>query len=96
MFARPTAIACSPQSNWFCRSLRTSMFTGFLDDAIPEERSLGLSMGLELLKRCDEVWVFGNKITEGMESEIKAALELNILIQYFDERCERRTAHSDT
>ena len=34
------------------------MFTGFLDDNIPEERKLGLAMGLELMKRCDEVWGF--------------------------------------
>lgn len=73
-----------------------AIFTGFLDDTIPEERRLGMTLGIELLKRSDELWVFGKKITEGMQSEIKAAVELNIPIQYFDERCERRFTHSDT
>lgn len=43
------------------------MFTGFLDDTIAEERQTGLAIGLELLKRCDEVWVFGKRISEGMQ-----------------------------
>lgn len=73
-----------------------AIFTSFLDDTISEERRKGMTLGLELLKRCNEVWVFGEKITEGMQSEIKAAVELNIPIQYFDERCERRFTHPDT
>ena len=48
-------------------------FTRFLDDSIPEQRELGIQMGLELLDLCDEIWVFGNEITEGMEREIKSA-----------------------
>lgn len=71
-----------------------AMFTGFLDDTIPEERKVGLAMGLELLGRCSEVWVFGEKFSEGMKAEIKAAEELNIPIQYFDEKCERKSAHT--
>lgn len=71
------------------------MFTGFLDDTIPEERSLGLSMGLELLKRCDEIWVFGERISEGMAAEIMAAEQLDLPIKYFDDKCERKSAHLD-
>ena len=71
-----------------------AMFTGFLDDTIPQERQMGLVMGLELLKRCSELWVFGNRMSEGMKAEIKAAEELNIPIKYFDEKCERKLAQS--
>lgn len=65
-------------------------FAGFLDDGISEERQKGLSMGLELLKHCDEVWVFGSRISQGMEAEIKVAEELNIPVQYFNEKCEEQ------
>lgn len=38
-----------------------------LDDAIPDERKLGMQADLSLLWVCDEVWVFGDEITEGMK-----------------------------
>lgn len=50
-----------------------TIFTQYLDDNIPSQRKIGLRMGLELLKRCDELWVFGPMITEGMEQEITEA-----------------------
>jgi len=65
-----------------------TMFTGFLDDTIPEEREAGLSLGLEILKRCNEMWVFGNRISEGMLAEMEVAKELNIPIRYFTDKCE--------
>ncbi len=40
-----------------------------------------MDMGLELLKLCDEVWVFGDKISEGMKKEIEFAKKLNIEIK---------------
>lgn len=73
-----------------------AMFSGFLDDDIPEERQTGMALGLELLKRSDELWVFGEKISEGMDAEIKVAEELSIPIQYFDDRGERRPAYPHT
>ena len=33
--------------------------TQFLDDNKPEERSLGLALGRQLLEDCDELWVYG-------------------------------------
>jgi len=50
------------------------LFPQFLDEDNEKERKDGISMGLELLLECDEVWVFG-KATEGMEQEIKFAVE---------------------
>lgn len=45
-------------------------FTQLLNDDDPEERKLGMKMGLELLDDCDMLWVFGRKITDGMKKEI--------------------------
>jgi len=35
------------------------------------------------MKLCDEVWVFGRKITEGMQQEIDFATKQGIQIRYF-------------
>ena len=45
-------------------------FTQFLDDDIDDERARGIEMGMELLNSCDELWVFGERISKGMECEI--------------------------
>lgn len=54
-------------------------FSPFLDDRHPSERNLGREMALELLKKCDEVWVFG-KPSEGMRAEIELAERLHLPI----------------
>jgi hypothetical protein len=51
-------------------------FPLFLDDRTPDGRSAGLTMGLELLDLCDEIWVFGKRISMGMAAEIDAARKL--------------------
>ena len=50
------------------------LFPQFLNEGIEEDRRLGISMGMELLALCDEVWVFG-EATEGMAAEIASATE---------------------
>jgi len=72
------------------------MFTGFLDDTIGEDRETGINMGLELLKMCAEVWVFGERFSEGMLAEIKEAVELGIPVRNFNEKCERKHPHRST
>ncbi|MBF1688904.1 MAG: DUF4406 domain-containing protein [Selenomonas sp.] len=52
------------------------------------ERGRVMSMNLELLRLCGEVWVFGEKITEGMETEIAHAKRLRKNIRYFTTKCE--------
>lgn len=64
--------------------------TQFLDDSIQDERSAGISMGLEMLSRSAEVWAFGEKISGGMMTEIEAAEQLGIPVMYFSDKCERR------
>lgn len=60
-------------------------FPQFLDDNNPEERETGMMLGRELLCGCDELWVFGQHISEGMEAEIKQAKASDIPVRYCDE-----------
>jgi len=55
-------------------------FPQFLDDNNPIERESGMKMGLELLKLCDEVWVYGDTISSGMAREIEFANEIGIQV----------------
>ena len=52
-----------------------------LDDRKEKERELGIGAGLSMLWFCDELWIFGNKITKGMQIEIKFCENLNIPIK---------------
>jgi hypothetical protein len=58
-------------------------FTQFLDDNVNRERRIGISCGIEVLKRCDQLWCFGAVISEGMKAEIQAAQRLGIPIRRF-------------
>lgn len=49
-------------------------FTQFLDDSDPEQRALGISLGLRFMELCDEVWVYvGDGVSEGMAREVAHA-----------------------
>ena len=47
----------------------------YLDDTIPDDRRLGMEANLECLRRgmADEVWLYGDKISTGMEIELRSA-----------------------
>lgn len=49
-----------------------------LDDNNPKEREIGMAAGLSLLWFCDEMWIFGDEVTEGMRSEMQFCKNLNI------------------
>ena len=51
-----------------------------LDDANDAERRVGLDCSLKLLSKCDELWIFGEVVTDGMREEIKYAMENGIPI----------------
>lgn len=57
---------------------------GFLEDNNPNEREIGIQADAVMLKRCDELWVFGDRITQGMSSEIQLFKDMNKPIKYFD------------
>ena len=52
------------------------------------EREKAMSMNFALLKLCGEVWVFGDRITEGMAAEIAHAVRLRKKIRYFTTKFE--------
>lgn len=57
------------------------LFPQFLDDNDPEQRGLGIEMGLELLAGCRRLFYFGD-VTEGMAKEIARAHALGIPVEY--------------
>lgn len=60
-------------------------FTRFLDDNNPVMRALGLMYGLDLMFLCDEIWVCGETVSEGMSMELKEAKEAGIPIKEYSE-----------
>ena len=62
------------------------LFTRFLSDDDPDERRAGLCMGVEVLKRCDGLWQFGEP-TAGMALEISAAKSLGLPVRRFSPDC---------
>ncbi|MDY5112980.1 MAG: DUF4406 domain-containing protein [Bilifractor sp.] len=64
------------------------LFPQFLDDDDETERSLGLFFGNALMSKCAEVWVFGSRISSGMETEIKRARWKGYRLRYFTEDCQ--------
>lgn len=57
----------------------------FLDENNPVERQLGMDIGKEFIRCCDDVWVFvrEGKISAGMKEEIKFAIKHQIPVAYF-------------
>lgn len=62
------------------------LFPQFLSEET--ERSLALYMGGVVLAKCQEVWVFGSRISEGMEKEICKARRMRKAVRYFTEDLE--------
>lgn len=54
------------------------------------ERALALFMGNVLLGKCDEIWVFGEKPSAGMNAEIERAGWMKKKIRYFTAEMEER------
>lgn len=50
-----------------------------------EERELALFMDIAILSRCAELWVCGDKITDGMKKEISYAQSKGMKINYITE-----------
>lgn len=64
-------------------------FPTFLDEENPNERMLGISLGLELMHSCDEVWLLGFTISDGMKLELEKAKELKLPIRLYDKEMNR-------
>lgn len=70
------------------------LFPQFLSDDNPKERQLGLFFGNALMSKCSEVWVFGSRISSGMEAEIRRAKWKNYRLRYFTTTCEEVTDYA--
>lgn len=57
------------------------LYPQFLNDTVPIEREVGIQMGLRVLASCEELWVCGSHISEGMEKEIAEAKRLGIPVR---------------
>lgn len=68
------------------------LFTQFLRDDDRVERMLGLRFGEVLMSKCQEVWVFGSKISDGMRQEIARAKRKGYTLRYFTEECREVTS----
>jgi len=63
---------------FFCPHL---LYPQILNDQIQEERKLGMEMAKQLLLSCDEIWAFGNRISQGMFEEIEYARQHDIPVK---------------
>jgi len=51
-----------------------------LDDEITRDRMIGIRWDIAVLRRCDEMWLCGDRISEGMEAELAEAERLGLVI----------------
>ncbi len=63
--------AVAVNANWIIECL-------VWDDANPEERAAGLARDIANIRRCDEIWAVGGRISDGMKVELAAAGEHGI------------------
>ena len=63
-------------------------FPQFMDDGNGTERDLALFMDIVLLSKCNELWVFGERISKGMSIEIEKAKRKGQPIRWFTDDCK--------
>ena len=68
---------------------------GFLRDEIAQERELGIEIDKTLLSVCSELWVFGDRISTGMNIEITTFQLTGKPIRYFTEKLIDAWEHED-
>ena len=84
---RPLVYICSPYSGDFAVDNNAIplaphlLFPQFMDEE--RERDLAIFMDMVLIGRCEQLWVFGETITEGMQAEINKANKKGIKIRHF-------------
>lgn len=61
------------------------LYPQFMDDSDSYERRAAMHFDIVLLGKCDELWVFGNRISSGMAEEIREAERLNMRVRDFTE-----------
>ena len=64
------------------------LFPQFLNDDIPEERNLAMQMNMEILKKCNRLWVFGKIFKINLAHSRKRAIAQEVAKEFscsFDE-----------
>lgn len=65
------------------------LYPQFMDDSNPEERYLAThTINYVLVGKCQEMWIFGDDISEGMAREIALAERRRMKVRYFTETME--------
>ncbi len=64
------------------------LYPQFMDEEDKQQREQSIRFALILLDKCDELWVFGNTISEGMSREIAKAKKKGKPIRYFSSACK--------
>ena len=67
-----------------------------MDDSDRDERELGLFFATVLLGKCDALWAFGGRVSDGMAREIAKAKKRGIPIRYFNHKCEEEWMDAGT
>jgi len=67
------------------------MFPQFMDDGNKKERDLAIFMDIILMGKCQEVWVLGDVISNGMGIEIEKAKKRRQKVRYFNSKFEETT-----
>lgn len=74
--------ACRYAADQGCAPLAVHLlYPQILNDADPVEREAGIQMGLRVLASCDELWICGERTSQGMSCEIAEAQQLSIPIR---------------
>ena len=65
------------------------LYPQFMDDSNPQERYLAIhTINYVLVGKCQEMWIFGDYISEGMAREIALVERRRMKIRYFTEDLE--------
>ena len=70
--------------------------TQFLDDDNRDDRKLALDIDRLLIGDCDELWVFGVVVSDGMAAEISEAARVGIPIRWFTRDCVERCTQPES
>jgi hypothetical protein len=49
----------------------------------PDDRALGLAIDLAMIPHCDELWLCGPRVTEGMRIEMETAFAYGVRVRRF-------------
>ena len=63
-------------------------FPQLLDESNEEDRKTGFGAGLVILAECDELWAFGDAITDDMRLELEVADKLSMPMRFFSDDFE--------